>query len=164
MTAIQTAGRIPAGVYADDKVIAASIPVDLPSTTPVRVMRVVVPVTAGDVLDITAEGRVTNDVGYTVGVGSRLQWYDVDDGVPWPHVQPWTQIGTPTGDNVPPQRHHMPLTLTRIYQVPADWPAGHRMVVNLMVDAHSTAWKAGDTLTVDDYGQLVVRKWAEAAS
>ena len=162
MTTIQTAGHIPAGVYADDEVVASSIPVDLPSTTPVRVMRIVVPVAAGDVLDITAEGRVTNDCGYTIGVGSRLQWYDVDDGAPWPHAWPWTQIGTPTGDNVTPARHHMPLTLTRVYQVPADWPAGHRMVINLMVDAHSTAWQAGDTLTVDDYGQLVVRRWAEA--
>ena len=71
MTTIQTAGHIPAGVYADDEVVASSIPVDLPSTTPVRVMRIVVPVAAGDVLDITAEGRVTNDCGYTIGVGSR---------------------------------------------------------------------------------------------
>ena len=154
----------PVAVYADDAVVASSIPVDLSPDTPVRIMRVVVPVEPGDVLDITAEGRVTNDDAYNIGVGSRLQWYDVDDGIAWPHAQPWTQIGTPTGDNVTPARHHMPLTLTRVYQVPADWPAGHRMVINLMVDAHSTAWQAGDTLTVDDYGQLVVRKWAEAAS
>ena len=154
----------PVAVYADDAVVASSIPVDLSPDTPVRIMRVVVPVEPGDVLDITAEGRVTNDDAYNIGVGSRLQWYDVDDGIAWPHAQPWTQIGTPTGDNVTPARHHMPLTLTRVYQVPADWPAGHRMVINLMVDAHSTAWQAGDTLTVDGYGQLVVRRWAEAAS
>lgn len=152
----------PVALYADDAVVASSIPVDLSPDTPVRTMRVVVPVQAGDVLDVTAEGRITNDVGYNVGVGSRLQWYDVDDGIAWPHAWPWPQIGTPTGDNVPPQRHHMPLTLTRVYQVPADWPDGHRMVINLMVDAHSTAWKSGDTLTVDGYGQLVVRRWTSA--
>lgn len=150
----------PVALYSDDEVVASSIPVDLSSNTPVQTMRVVVPVAAGDVLDITAEGRVTNDVGYNIGVGSRLQWYDVDDGVPWPHTLPWTQIGTPTGDNVPPQRHHMPLTLTRVYKVPESWPAGHRMVVNLLVDAHSTAWRSGDKLTVDNYGQLVVRRWS----
>ena len=164
LIAVSTSGdQKPVAVYADDQVVASGIPVDLSPDTPVRTMRVVVPVEPGDVLDVTAEGRVTNDVGYNVGVGSRLQWYDVDDGIAWPHAWPWPQLGTPTGDNVPPQRHHMPLTLTRVYQVPASWPAGHRMVVNLMVDAHSTAWRSGDTLTVDAYGQLVVRRWSEAS-
>lgn len=158
-----TPDQTPVAVYADDELVTTGIPVDLSPDTPVRLMRVVVPVSAGDVLDITAEARVTNDVGYNIGVGSRLQWYDVDDGVPWPHAQPWTPIGTPTGDNVPPQRHHMPLTLTRVYRVPDDWPSGHRMVINLMVDAHSTAWKKGDRLTVDPYGQLVVRRWTQQA-
>ena len=163
MGAIQTVqGQVPVAVYADDTVVTSSIPVDLSPDTPVRVMRVVVPVAAGDFLDITAEARVTNDLTYNVGVGSRLQWYDVDDGIAWPHATPWTTIGTPTGDNVDPQRHHMPLTLTRAYTVPADWPPNHRMVINLMVDAHSTAWKSGNTITVDAYGGLVVRKWAAA--
>lgn len=157
-------GQAPAGLYADDQVVASSIPVDLSPDTPVRIMRVVVPAAAGDVLDVTAEGRITSDVGYNVGVGSRLQLYDVDDGMPWPHAWPWPQIGTPTGDNVTPARHHMPLTLTRVYRVPADWPAGHRVVINLLVDAHSTAARPGDAITVDGYGQLVVRRWTEAAS
>ncbi|MEV4000989.1 hypothetical protein [Actinomadura sp. NPDC049753] len=157
-----TADQRPVALYADDAVVASTIPVDLSPDTPVRTMRVVVPVAAGDVLDVTAEGRVTNDLAYNVGIGSRLQWYDVDDGIAWPHAWPWTTIGTPTGDNVDPQRHHMPLTLTRAYTVPADWPAGHRMVINLMVDAHSTAWRSGNTITVDAYGALIVRKWATA--
>ena len=157
-----TPGQTPVALYADDATVATSIPVDLSPDTPVRTMRVVVPVNPGDVLDITAEGRITNDEGYTIGIGSRLQWYDVDDGLPWPHQSPWPQIGTPTGDNVPSSRHHMPLTLTRAYTVPSSWPAGHRMVVNLMVDAHSTAWKSGDKVTVDAYGALIVRKWAAA--
>ncbi|MFI0484894.1 hypothetical protein [Actinomadura sp. 9N215] len=161
MSTVQTTpGQAPTAVIADDGVVTGAIPVDLSANTPVRVMRVVVPVAAGDFLDITAEARVTNDCGYTIGVGWRLQWYDVDDGVPWPHVTPWPQIGTPSGDNVPASRHHMPLTLTRAYQVPANWPVDHRMVINLMVDAHSTAWEAGDSLTVDAYGQMVVRRWS----
>lgn len=158
-----TADQKPAAVYADDELVASSIPVDLTTETAVRLMRVVVPVEAGDVLDITAEGRITNDDTYNIGVGSFLAWYDVDDGIAWPHAWPWTRIGTPTGDNVTPARHHMPLTLTRVYMVPADWPSGHRMVVNLLVDAHSTAWRSGDTLTVDAYGQLVVRRWTAAS-
>lgn len=161
MTAVTTlAGQALVAVYADDEVVASTIPVDRTPDTPVRLMRVVVPVAAGDFLDITAEARVTNDLTYNIGVGWRLQWYDVDDGIPWPHATPWPQIGTPSGDNVDRQRHHMPLTLTRAYRVPATWQPGHRMVINLMVDAHSTAWQSGDKLTVDGYGQMVVRRWS----
>jgi hypothetical protein len=155
-----TAGQVPVSLHAADTRVATTIPVDLSASTAVRIMRVVVPVTAGDVLDLDADGRVTNDVGYNVGVGWYLAWYDYDDGVPWPHAQPWTKIGTSSGDNVDPTRHHMPMKLGRAYKVPDTWLSGHRMVVNFMVDAHSTAWQAGDTLTVDDLGLLKVTRWA----
>lgn len=163
MTIVRTqSGQVLAGVISDDQVVSSTIPVDLSTNTPARIMRVVVePTVAGDVLDITGEIRVTNDLGYTVGVGLHLRWYDLDDGVPWPHAQPWTQIKTPTGDNVFSPRHHMPLTMSRLYQVPAAWEAGHRMTVNLLADAHSTAWKTGDKLTVDAYGELIVRRWTQ---
>lgn len=161
LTVATTPEQHPVSLHADDTPVSATIPVDTSASTgTVRVMRVVVPVQAGDVLDITAEARVTNNVGYNVGVGSYLAWYDVDDGVPWPHAQPWPRIGTATGDNVNPQRHHMPITLTRAYIVPGTWPAGHRMVINLMVDGHSTAAQSGDALTVDPYGQMIVRRWS----
>jgi len=173
LTTINTLpGQALVGLYSDTTLMATTIPVDGTPNTPVRVMRVVVPVLAGDVLDITSEVRLTNDLKYTVGVGSRLWWYDYDDGVPWPHVQPWTEIPTPTGDNVSPlpHRHHIPVTLTRVYQVPADWPAPitegeyigpHRMVINMMVDAHWGNYVAGDKLSIDTYGmQMVVRRWS----
>jgi hypothetical protein len=151
----------PVAVYSDDTRQNTTVSVDLSTNTPVRTMRIVVPVQAGDLLDIMAEGRVTNDLTYNVGIGSRLTWYDVDDGVPWPHKLPWTQIGQPTGDNVDRQRHHMPLTLSRLYRVPDTWPTGHRMVINLMVDAHSTAWRAGDKIKIDTYGAMIVRVWRD---
>ncbi|SMF87131.1 hypothetical protein [Streptomyces sp. Amel2xC10] len=161
------------GVYETDEVTATSLPVDLATDTWRTVMRSVVPVAAGDRLDVTARARVTNDVGvsrgdsgYTVGVGAHLWVYDCDpdpgpDGtVPVVSERPWTRIAPSWGDNVSRDRHHLPIALTAMWDVPANWPPGHRAVVVLRADAHSTAWKSGDTLTVDGgYGQLIVRRW-----
>jgi hypothetical protein len=161
MTVVRTApGQQLVSAAADDEVVTGSIPVDLPSNTGRMLMRIVVdPTIPGDVLDVEARARVTNDVGYNIGVGWHLWRYDVDDGQPWPH-SPWVQIGPLNGDNVDPQRHHMPLHTSAVYRVPDSWPAGHRMVVLLQADAHSTAWQSGDTLTVDQaYGLLKVRRW-----
>lgn len=167
-----TPGQVPVGLYADDTLMTTYVPVDGTSNTPVRVTRVVVPVLAGDVLDITAGIRLTNDLGYTVGVGARLRWYDYDDGVPWPHAQPWTEIPYLQGDNVSPlpHRHHIPMTLNVAYKAPDTWPAPitegdyigpHRMVINLMVDGHWGNYVAGDRLSIDDYKQqIIVRRWS----
>lgn len=177
MGAINTPpGYVLVAEHADDTLVAASVPVDGTPDTPVRVSRVVVPCLAGDILDITAEIRLTNDLSYTVGVGARLRYYDADDGQPYPHGT-WTEIPTPTGDNVTPitattaGRHHLPITLTRVYRVPATWPADiivsddyvgpHRMAINLMIDGHWGSFKAGDKLKVDPYGQqMVVDRWS----
>ena len=152
----------PVALYSDDATATGTIPVDLSSNTPKMVRRVVVPVQAGDLLKIDGYSRVTNDCGYTIGVGYHLWYFDVDDGQPWPHGT-WKQIGNSNGDNVDPTRHHMPAHISAAFIVPADWPTGHRMTVVFQVDAHSTAWKSGDTLTVDSYGHLTVEKWSTAA-
>lgn len=160
MPTIQTAaGQVLTAAYSNNDWQATSIPIDLSTNTPVTLLRQVVAVSAGDTLDIVGEARLTDDEGYTVGVGTHLVWYDVDDGIPWPHAQPWQPIGSPTGDNVTKDRHHIPGSINRLFTIPADWPAGHRIVVVLRVDAHSTAWQAGDRLTVDPYGILIVRHW-----
>lgn len=152
-------GQQPIGLYATDEVVAASLPVDLATDTWRTMMRVVVPVAAGDLLDVSARARVTNDLPYTVGVGWHLWAYDVDSGQG--SSGPWWRISTSSGDNVFSPRHHMPLHITTVYQVPEDWPGGHRITVVLRADAHSTAWQAGDTITVDQgYGQLTVRRWS----
>lgn len=162
MTILNTAGRTLMPMTSTDEVVASSIPVDLSTDTPVMLMRLIMdPTLPGDIFEIDARARVTNDLTYTVGVGYHLWAFDVDDGVPWPHTQPWTRIAPVNGDNVDHTRHHMPLATTGTYQVPADWPPGHRMVIAYQADAHSTAWKAGDKLTVDQaYGLLIVRRWA----
>ncbi|GFH34281.1 hypothetical protein [Streptomyces pacificus] len=161
MTILSTGGLSLAGLHSTTEVVASSLPVDLVTTTWRTMLRLVVPVAAGDVLDVDARARVTSDVGYTVGVGWHLWAYDVDDGQG--SAGPWWRIGTSCGDNVPPDRHHMPLAITDVYQVPQDWPAGHRIVIVLRADAHSTAWVSGDTLTVDaGYGRLTVRRWTGA--
>jgi hypothetical protein len=133
--------------------------------------RIVVPVDAGDILDISGRQRVTNDIGpsrYTVGIGYWFDVYDVDDGLSTSDpTRMWTRIGSLNGTNVDRSIvHHVALHLEDVWQVPADWPAGHRATVCFRADAHSTAWNAnggGDKVTVDDYGVLTVRRWKTPA-
>jgi len=159
---------VPLAPLSNETLMTGSIPVDLASTTCRPLYRVVTgPLSPGDRLDITADARVTNDCGvpngtrYTIGVGWHLWAYTyvgpgISDG-------DWWRISHLMGDNVTPDRHHMPLHINRVHVVPEDWPAGNRMVVVLQADAHSTAWaKNGgtDRLTVDaGYGQIIVRPW-----
>jgi hypothetical protein len=148
------------GLYATDEVPASTLPIGLSSGLGYRtLLRAVIPVTAGDILDITGRARVTNDTspGYTVGVGYHLWMYDASDGLGSAGI--WSRISPLCGDNVTRDRHHMPLLTDTVYTVPADWPEGHRMVIVLRGDAMST--KAdGQSITVDrDYGQLTVRRW-----
>ncbi|MEU3654459.1 hypothetical protein AB0E67_16820 [Streptomyces sp. NPDC032161] len=157
------------GLHATDECAATALPVDLSSETWRTVLRTVVPVNPGDVLDVDACARVTNDTGrsrgkpgYTVGIGYHLWAYDVD-APGGSSSDTWRRISTLNGDNVDRTRHHMPLHTSTVYTVPEDWPTGHRIVVVLRVDAHSTAWVAGDTITVDSgYAQMTVRRYTAA--
>ncbi|MGW1039900.1 hypothetical protein [Streptomyces sp. NPDC002547] len=164
MTITSTEGSVMAGLYATTDVPAKSLPIGTgPGLGYRTLLRVVVPVCAGDVLDVSGRARVTNDTspGYTVGVGYHLWQYDTDSGLGT--AGPWTQISTDCGDNVDRDRHHMPLLTDAVYTVPADWPDGHRMTVVLRGDAMSTA-ADGQSITVDqEYGQLTVRRYTPAA-
>lgn len=147
-----------------------AIPVDLATTSHRILYRVVLgPVDPGDVLDIDADARVTNDVGvgieggrrYTVGVGWHLWMYSYTN--PLRTQGPWWRISALSGENVTPDLHHLPLHISTVYRMPEDWPPGHRPVVAFRADAHSTAWAYNggeDVLTADaGYGQLTVRHW-----
>jgi hypothetical protein len=118
------------------------------------------PSSPGDIFKVSGFGRVTNDASeprYNVGVGYHGWLYDVDDGLA---VHPWTRVSPYCGDNVTPDRHHMPLMYDFAFQLPATWIEGHRPVVALRADAESTARRAGDQLTVDQaYGQMNVTCW-----
>lgn len=132
------------------------------------VARIVVPVAAGDVLDVSGRQRVTNDIGpkaYTVGVGYWFDVYDMDDGTSSAD-RTWLRIGSLNGTNVDRSIiHHVALHLEDVWVVPDDWPVGHRAVVCFRADAHSTQAAANggaDRLTVDDYGVLTVRRYRTA--
>ncbi len=137
----------------------SSIPVDLPTTTAVTLGRIVTSTLhTGDLIKIHASARVTNDCGYTVGVGWYVKGYEyTGPGI----TNPLFDVETLMGDNVTPngQRHHMPLASALLWPVPADWD-GKRVVLCLRADAHSTAWQDGDTLSVDQgYGQFWIEHW-----
>lgn len=157
-------GMTLAGLYSTDEVPATTLPIGLKAGLGYRtLLRVTVPVAAGDVLDIVGRARITNDTspGYTVGIGYHLWMYDADNGLG--SSGQWTRISSLCGDNVPRDRHHMPLITDTLYTVPADWPTGHRMVIVLRGDAMSTA-ADGQSITVDQaYGQLRVRRYTPAA-
>jgi hypothetical protein len=156
VTAWNTDGRLPIWEWADDTKMHAKIPIDLSTGTPTQLYRVVIPdVRANDWLRIHARARVTNNVGYNVGVGIWLRYCDVE--IPQP--RPYHTIGDPDGENVIPDVHHMPLRNDWPLEVPATWPLGHRMSVELWADAHSTAWKQGHYLIVDNYGVITVTVW-----
>lgn len=131
--------------------------------------RMVIPVDAGDFLEIDGWQRVTNDIGpvrYTCGVGFWVDVYDVDDGLSTSNpARVWLRVSSLDGQNVDRSIvHHLPLTLSGVtWTVPATWPAGHRAVVCFRADAHSTqaelANGGGDKITVDDYGVLTVTRW-----
>lgn len=165
MTELRTASPVVlAGLYSTRDLATATLPVDLPTDTWRTLLRTVVPVDAGDWLDITAWARVTNDIlplpAYTVGLGWHLWAYDCDTGLGT--AGPWWRVSPSCGDNVERTRHHLPLHIDTLYQVPADWPLGHRIVIVLRADAHSTQWKAGDCLKVDQLGVLTVRRYTPA--
>ncbi|MER5892271.1 hypothetical protein [Streptomyces sp. NPDC001876] len=156
------------GFHSTNELVPSALKVDLSTATWVTVMRVVVPVDAGDLLDVSAWFKVTNDItptAYPVGVGAHLWAYDVDDGAPVPRpAESWWRLDEAgsVGMNVDRDLHHLTLPLAVAYQVPEDWPAGHRMTVALRADAHSTAWQPADVLTVDQVGRLTVRRYATA--
>lgn len=177
MPTITTEGLIgPVGYTNNDNTAAAAgLPIDLATTTWRTVYRVICPCQPGDVFRVHGEVRVTNDAGrdpgetrYTVGVGYHLWYYDLDDTSGVPLAERMVKFGDSDGDNVDPVRHHMPGDITRWLKVPADWPVdpltglGHRVVLVLRADAHSTAWEAnggGEVLTVDRYGLIDALRW-----
>lgn len=150
------------GFESTNKVVPASIPIDLSTETWRTMMRVVIPVAAGDLVSAQAWTKTTDDVGYNVGVGQHLWWYDVD----LPAAERvWFRFDEEAGSvgmNNTPDVHHLTLPIAVPCLVPGSWPAGHRMAVVVRADAHSTAWDrdgdglAEDKLTVDPAGRLSV--------
>lgn len=166
MTIITTEGMQLATVYSTDETPATTLPIGTWAGQNYRTMaRLIVPVWAGDVLDVDGRARVTNDASdprYTVGVETGLWAYDCDNGLG--SKGEWWLIDRQTGDNVDVPRHHLPVAITGVYRVPDDWPDAHRIVIVLRCDAASTAARTGDALTVDDLTRLTVRRWTAPAA
>lgn len=181
MATISTVGMNAAGAVMnnDNTAAAAGLPVDEVTTTWRTVYRVVWPTPGclpGDVYRVHGEASVTNNVGraangtitgvrYIVGIGFHLWYYDVDYQGTVPVADRMIKIGDSEGENVTPELHHLPLDITRWFTVPATWEPGHRPVLVLRADAHSTAWNengGGDTITVDKLGLIEAFRWTAA--
>ena len=119
------APEYPDGIWYTDEVVAGKLAVDRSASSWATMLRLVVPVTAGDLLDVAAWACVTNDVGYTVGW--HLWQYDVDDGVPAVR-KVWRRISPSLGDNVDRPRHHLPLAIPASTASP---PPGPRAIASL---------------------------------
>lgn len=115
-----------------------------------NILEVVIPALPGDTLDVSGFFQVTNDLGYTVGVGAHLWAYAPDADDP-----KWYRISPSTGDNVDKARHHMPVEMQTIYVIPDTWNPGDRIRIAFRADAHSTA--GNGNLTVEANGNLIVR-------
>lgn len=152
-------------VESSEDLIPATLPVATSSTRRV-LLKAWVPANPGDLLDITSRAQITNDTGRVIGCGYALWTYDIDLAPAVPIAQQpwlWAQIAPHLADNCPPDRHHMPLHMAATWQVPPDWPPGHRVQVLLQAAAFRTAPAPGETVRVDDgYGQLVVRRYVPA--
>ena len=105
---------------------------------------------------VHARGRVTNDVGYNVGVGYHLWMYDANGSETFKQRKNWRKISPSNGDNVNPQRHHMPLHQSAVFDMRSIVNPDYRPVVAFQADAHSTAAKKGNKLKVDNLGLLIV--------
>ena len=161
---VNTAAQRPAWLGFTDEVCPSFIPIGTAPGGYVTMLRLVCPpCVPGDILDVSGFARITDDAAlprYTVGVGYHGWAYDADDGVTPVRNKVWTLISPTCGDNVTPDRHHMPLVYCFAWQVPATWPSGHRPVIVARADAESTAVRSGDRLTVDkSSGELKAVLW-----
>lgn len=161
MTTISEAGVTAGGLFYSDEVVAATLPVTGWAGEGLRIIARVItgPLHAGNLVDADGWGRAVSRMPYLVGVAAHLWGYDAD-GEGETSERPWWRLGRSFGDNVTPDRKYLPFGCGAVWQVPDGWPAGHRMVVVLRADAHSTAATSGDEVEVGANGWVRARVWS----
>lgn len=159
-------GRVIIDAWWDDEQVAGELPLDLATNTWRTLLRLAIPVLAGDALDIYADGKVTNDTGIVTGIGYHLWSYDASAESGPARDATWRMIGDSLGENVTPPGHHLVLNISRMLVIPHDWPVGHSVGIAFRADAHSTGWLGNTTgkgITVDPHGILKVWQWRKGA-
>jgi hypothetical protein len=105
----------------------------------------------GEILWVTGDMQVTDDLGYDVGITTQLLLTDdckTADG---------TEISEANGTNVVPATHELASSRSGELTVEA---GNSRQAVVMVAWAASTASKSGDRITVNqDYGRLAVLRW-----
>lgn len=124
---------------------AGAIPVTRLDQHYVTVYRTVVPVTAGSTMLVIAQVEVTNDLGYTIGLGRYLQRTLNGSTV---------LVNRPNMANVTSQMHHESLVLPALDEIEADGEATYELIMY----AVSPYVIDGDFIRVEqNYGGLAVR-------
>lgn len=157
---MNSTGRTLKDFWSSTRILPSKLPLDLSPSTWINIINCVVglpdQIKAGDQMVVRAWCRYTNDTGIGAGVGCHIWYYDynvpVEDRV-------WYRVVPSCGDNVEPKRHHLPLSIEVDFELPADWPEGHRVVVVLRADAHSSIAQPGMALSVE-YGLLHIDRWS----
>lgn len=152
-------GHRPIARIASPDVLQASVPVRATSGTLRTLLQVTLPdVDPGDTVVVTGRSVLTNDAGYTVGLGGEIRMWDATQT----YTVTWEKINPYVSDNVQTARHHIPILTTAEWSVPSTWVPGTPMTVALLVSAFSDSSlrQSADTLIVEDgYGLLQAERW-----
>lgn len=150
------------GTYTTREVTTAALAVSsAPGVAYATLLRLVVPAEPGDILDITARARVSNTTEFPlVAVGYGLWFFDAE--LP-PEDRIWTQIGPQREGSTDPVKTVLAMHAEDVYQVPTEWPTGHRMVVVYRGDAYAPDLDPeAPTVSLDvdaGYGSVTVGRW-----
>jgi hypothetical protein len=145
------------GIYFSNVKIDTTMPIIAAPSDATRktFVAVDVPAQPGDILDIVARGRVTDNASmprYNTSISFSL--YQPNDASGAVHP-----IGKFNGSNDTANLHHLPTHISTIYVVPATWDPAVPFTVSLRGTAASTAWRAGDNITIDDMCEITVRRY-----
>lgn len=126
--------------------LASYVPVARMNGEHIVIYRVTAEVTKGDWMLVVAQAEVTNDLGYTVGLGRYLK--RTLNGAE-------KYVTRPNMANVTSQMHHESLQMVGYDEVEEDGAATYELVLY----AASPYVIAGDYLSVEqNYGSLAVKK------
>ncbi len=139
---------------------AATIPITIGSPYSfVQMFKITVPnVQAGDLIDVTAYGQVSNNNGTNATNYNVMFGYNIKAGAPGNETQEVAESRTTNIDRV---RHHESWQIATSWKANANYPLLSIVVIGYSA---SSIAQPGWVLTVDrDYGRLQAKHWYQPA-